>query len=211
MLALGVVVAVQAVMLHREGWRTVPGSVPDWFSAAGAVATVMALIVAWLVYRRDSKNRSRDEKSRDDEDRRRQAELITGWLDDHIDVGDEHGNYARLHLVNASQGVVYDVYVHVTSEPKDSVSVGLAAPEHREAWGFMHVLPPTTCDVTLRLPDVAERVIGLQIYFRDARSQRWVRDWLGMLRETEYDPREVVREDFWKVKAVGPNPHIQIL
>jgi hypothetical protein len=37
---LGVVGAVEAAMLHNQGWRAVPGMVPDWFAAVGAFATV---------------------------------------------------------------------------------------------------------------------------------------------------------------------------
>ena len=46
---LGVVVVVQATMLHTQGWRIALGTLPEWLSAVGGIATVGALVVAWLV------------------------------------------------------------------------------------------------------------------------------------------------------------------
>jgi hypothetical protein len=215
-LVLGGAVVVQAVMLHARDWRIVGGTVPDWLEALGGLATVAALAIAWLVYRRDARNRRNDETTRRKEDHRKQAELITGWLNDHIEMGltPDREHHVRLDLINASQGVVYDIFVRVIGEPADPFSVGGAAPEHREARGFLHVLPPRTCSVSMRMPDITERVMGLQIYFRDARNQRWMRDTSGMLQPSKGDPFPVVRDAFWRVKApplTHPNIAIQTL
>lgn len=78
--ALGVTVGVQAAMLHTRGWRVAWGTLPDWLAAGGGVATVGALVVAWLVYRHDIKSRRDDERQRVAVERRRQAELLSAWF-----------------------------------------------------------------------------------------------------------------------------------
>jgi hypothetical protein len=45
-LALGVVVGVQAAMLHAEGWRISIGSLPEYVAATGIVATAVSAVVA---------------------------------------------------------------------------------------------------------------------------------------------------------------------
>lgn len=150
---------------------------------------------------------------RRDQDRRIQAELVTGCLEDHIVAGVEPNieHLVRLDLINASRGVVYDVFLRVTGEPEDLVSVGGAARNHRETWAYMHVLAPRTCTVTLRIPEITARVMGLEIYFRDARNQRWRRDTAGMLQPAEGDPLEIKREAFWKVTSLPSQPPVQIV
>lgn len=59
-LALGAVVAVQAATLHRMGSRLLAGTLPEWLSALGSVATVGAVLVAWLAYRREVHARRAD-------------------------------------------------------------------------------------------------------------------------------------------------------
>lgn len=78
-LVLGVVVAVQAAMLHSQGWRVAWGTMPDWLSAFGGLATVGALVIAWLVYRHEVKSRRDDEYTRIETERRKQAENLTAW------------------------------------------------------------------------------------------------------------------------------------
>lgn len=127
---LGVGVIVQAVMLHVRGWRPQWGNVAEWFGAAGAIATVLALVVAWRVYQADKTARTDEDTRREDAEQRRQAELISGWFINYgsaklarpIPDGTQPGttwdpppaevvNHAHVGLINASQVVIYDVVV----------------------------------------------------------------------------------------------------
>jgi hypothetical protein len=213
---LATAVVVQAMMLYQQGWRVAWGTMPEWLAAFGGAATVGTLILAWLVYQRDKQHREADQRAFREEKRREQAELITAYLNDHIEVGLEPSleHYVRLDLFNASLGVVYDVFVRILAEPDDPISAGGAAPEHREARGYMHVLPPSKTSTTMRMPNITRRVMGLELYFRDARNQRWMRDTSGMLKSTNDDPFAIVRDAFWRVKAAPftkPRIEIQIL
>jgi hypothetical protein len=138
---LATAVVVQAMMLYQQGWRVAWGTMPEWLAAFGGAATVGTLILAWLVYQRDKQHREADQRAFREEKRREQAELITGYLNDHIEVGLEPSleHYVRLDLFNASLGVVYDVFVRILAEPDDPISAGGAAPEHREA--RLHACP----------------------------------------------------------------------
>lgn len=215
--ALFVVVVVQARMLLKAGWTVPVGNVAEWVAALGGFGTVGTLIVAWTAFRRDQAQRASDDKARQDDEERRQAELVTGWLEDHIEAGlgpDNRRHYVVLYLVNASHGVVYDVFVRVNGEPQDPVSVGGAAPEHREARGYLHALPPKTSKLMITMPDITHSVKGLEVYFRDARNRRWMRDSFGELKRSSGDPFPVVRDAFWSVKRAPltqPEIEIQVL
>jgi hypothetical protein len=82
-IALGVVVLVQAVMLHARGWRIALGTLPEWFSAFGTIAAIAAVLVATLGYRHEVRSRTQDEELRREAARRQQAELLSGWLINH--------------------------------------------------------------------------------------------------------------------------------
>ena len=118
------VAVVQFVMLHNQGWRVVPGTVPDWFSAVGASATVGALVVAWRVYRHDVASRREDRERQDLAERRRQAENITAWLGGQTAVkkevvqgqGPVLTTTVRVNISNASPSVIYDVIVVTTNQ-----------------------------------------------------------------------------------------------
>ena len=79
-LALLVVIAVQAAMLQMQGWRVQLGSLADWVQALGTVAAFGALIFAgreWKSNERDRTALERDrqiaEEERQTADRERQA------------------------------------------------------------------------------------------------------------------------------------------
>lgn len=56
-LVLGVVVVVQAVMLHTQGWRVQLGNVAEWVAALGTVVAIVAVLIAALGYRHDVRTR----------------------------------------------------------------------------------------------------------------------------------------------------------
>lgn len=144
------VVVVQAAMLHARGWRVAWGTMPDWFAGVGGLATIAALIVAWLVYRNDVKTRADDERQRAAIERRRQAGLLTAWFVDHgsarlgsaIVDGSRPGpvpgdaprpiiNVAEVGLINASQVVVYDLIVAAVCEPHSPLPIAYSPTDIR--------------------------------------------------------------------------------
>lgn len=119
-LALGVVVGVQAVMLHTQGWRVQLGNVAEWIAAIGTVVAIVAVLFAALGYRHDVRARVEDENQRITSERRQQSELLSGWFV-HFgsarygprieDAPAEIINVAQVGLINASQVVIYDLFV----------------------------------------------------------------------------------------------------
>ncbi|WP_133054444.1 hypothetical protein [Mycolicibacter algericus] len=71
-LMLGVVVAVQAAMLHARGWRIALGSVPEWLAAFGTFAAFGALLIAAREWRagQDERRSLEDERRAADAERR---------------------------------------------------------------------------------------------------------------------------------------------
>jgi hypothetical protein len=151
------------------------GTVANWFAAIG---TVSAFAAGVLVIRRDNKWRRRDEEQRQDETRRAQAELVTGWWD---------ADVAELELFNNSTGLVYRVVGVLDHELK---------PGHPRADNYMSdlyaigQLPPGTERVPLLPSYEASEVLSrsLSIRFSDAAGQHWIRGNKGELTQTDEDP-----------------------
>lgn len=125
--ALGVAVVVQAVMLHTQGWRVQLGNVAEWISAFGTAGAITAALYAALGYRHDVRTRAEDERQRIATERRQQAELLSGWFIHFGSVrpgpkiGDaprENINVTQVGLINASQVVVYDLFIVATCQWK---------------------------------------------------------------------------------------------
>lgn len=213
---LAIAVCVQAGMLYAQGSRVNWGTMPAWLSAVGTVVAIVAVLIAAYSYRHDVQVRVADEDRRSMAERGAQAELITGWIYEHAEIGLEPDVKHRVDvgLINASHGVVYDFFVRVRCEVADPASVGTAGPWHREAWGFVHVLAPGKWSVSLDLPKTAVKPLAVEIYFRDAKSVLWCRDANGVLKETRNPPIPFERPAFWRVEAasvLGPNAEIQVL
>ncbi|ORA08050.1 hypothetical protein BST14_25175 [Mycobacterium arosiense ATCC BAA-1401 = DSM 45069] len=118
-LVLAVVVGVQAVMLHTQGWRVQLGNVAEWVAALGTAVAIVAVLFAALGYRHDVRTRVEDEKQRAAVERRQQAELLSGWFVHYGSArqGPQMGNASpeiinvtQIGLINASQVVVYDLF-----------------------------------------------------------------------------------------------------
>jgi hypothetical protein len=214
---LGVVVTVQAVMLRAQGWRIVPGTVPDWFSAAGAVATVGALVVAWRVYRHDVDSRREDRGHRYLAERRQQAENITAWPGSQTAVereviagqGPVVTSTVQVNILNASPSVIYDVIVVTTNRHSGhpglinspigvSVAPNLANVRFEEfdwlpnrdrlARGRAQVVPPGRWRVSVKLAHPCVVAEEVHLFFRDHRGVYWWRDADGQLTELPAPP-----------------------
>ncbi|ABM13331.1 hypothetical protein [Mycolicibacterium vanbaalenii] len=117
---------MQAGMLHAN-WQLDMGNVPEWIAAFGTVAAIAAALVAALGYRHDVRSRAEDERQRRSAERRQQAELLSAWF---IHFGSvlqipqigenppRNLSHCQVGLINASQVVVYDVFVVAQCQQK---------------------------------------------------------------------------------------------
>jgi hypothetical protein len=166
-LIFGLITAIQAVELDRRHLEADWGSVPNWFGAIGAFATVAALAVAWLVFRHEVRIRREDQEARDEAMARQQTDLITAWVH-------ERGDHSVvIGISNASRGVVYDLSaVLVEGWHQDPGT------RHREA--YAPVVAPGSWK--LRVPHTSATPIrAVEPPFRDSRGVRWLRDESGVL------------------------------
>ncbi|WP_158019451.1 hypothetical protein [Mycolicibacter sinensis] len=204
-LVLGVVVVVQAAMLRCQGWGISWGTMPDWISAFGGLATVLALVVAWLVYRHEVRSRQEDELTRIEAERREQAENLTSWLAGQTSIereviqgeGPVVTHTVQVNILNASPSVFYDVVVVATCrhlagpalinvpaerrqrfEPKEWVQR-----RDRVARGRAQVVPPGAWRVSVKLAHQAVIAEQVHLFFRDHRGIYWWRDADGQLSE----------------------------
>lgn len=158
------------------------GDVATWFAG---IFTMLAVAVAVVVYVAGERSRRKNE-------RRSQAELVSGWvpyvsskksvIGDQSDDGYRHENTepvllttVDIALVNNSHGVVYGVTVVLSSEDYDPgveyVEVGNVGPG---MWQARIPLPPN-----YELPDAA-----ISLYFSDQREVTWLRNPNGTLVES---------------------------
>lgn len=110
---------IQAGMLNAK-WKLDLGNVPDWIAAFGTVVAIVAVLFAALGYRHDVRTRADDERQRRTTERRQQAELLSAWFV-HFGsarLGPKIGsappeliNVTQVGLINASQVVIYDLFV----------------------------------------------------------------------------------------------------
>lgn len=174
-LLLAVVVITQAAALHSHGWGPALGTIPESVAAVGTVGALWVAILGWrydVNYRRDAELRA-------------QADLLTAWIE-----GTPQDDAAvSIGLINASNGVVYDVEVgidleteYARFESRDPTNPH-PPPAQLTSRGYLPVLAPGHW--TIRL----ERQRGtfvfpskrLDLYFRDQRGTGWTRDHRGYL------------------------------
>lgn len=204
-------------MLYAQGWRAAWGTVPDWLGAAGAIATVLALVVAWNVYRHNVNAHREDRDRQDYAERRKQAENITAWLGSYTAV--EHEVIAgegpvvistvQVNILNASPSVIYDVIVVTTNRHSGHpgvinsptgirVAPNLAKIRFEEfdwvprrdrlARGRAQVVPPGPWRVSVKLTHAALVADGVHLFFRDHRGVYWWRAADGQLTEQPAPP-----------------------
>ena len=197
---LVVVVVVQAFMLRSDGWTVPLGNVAEWLGAIGGIATVGALVVAWLVYRQDVNARREDIIHRQDAERRQQAEMVTAWI---VGVGTDTNAtipYVDVALNNDSKGVVYDIRVLVRFHPTQALShfevpeLGLVP---SEGGAYFPELPPGTWVIAVPSPEPPAFPGGVEIYFRDQRTVAWRRGVDGYLVGDATPPFRTQMPEFW--------------
>ncbi|MGB7872197.1 MAG: hypothetical protein WBM01_28690 [Mycobacterium sp.] len=195
---LGVVVVVQAVMLRARGWRIAWGSLPDWLVAGGGLATVGALVVALLVYRRDVNI-----------ERRQQAESILAWTGDQRNIyreiiqgqGPVMTSTVGVNILNASKVVIYDLALivlgahapwptlaNVGDKNIAQVHEGWEQRRDRLAAGRAQVVPPGRWNVRVKLATPSVIAEEVHLFFRDHQGVYWWRNPEGQVVEHPAPP-----------------------
>ena len=204
-LVLGVVVGIPAAMLGSQGWGISWGTLPDWISAFGGLATILALVVAWLLYRHEVKSRQEDERNRTQTERRRQAENLTSWLGSQTAIerevvrgeGPVITSSVQVNILNASPSVIYDVIVvttcrHLAGPALINVPAERSLRFKPKEWvqrrdpvarGRAQVVPPGAWRVSMKLAHQAVIAEHVHLFFRDHRGVYWWRDAYGQLSE----------------------------
>jgi hypothetical protein len=130
------------------------GTVPEWFEAIG---TTLAFFVAFVVLLLDVRERHR-----------RQAGQIAAWLE-------RGGSEVTLHVINASDAVVYNVQVtpQLLHRVYDEIRYPLIGPGKDET------------PLTIKLPgnqQISNDYLGVQMLFTDSTGRRWKRLRSGRLK-----------------------------
>jgi hypothetical protein len=145
------------------------GNVAEWAAALGTIAAFGATV---LLLRQEVEARGRDVAERE----RRQAALVSCWLDDAwSEVNVEF--YRAVFVKNASDEPIY--HVQVLQEPGQRGEFllahwGVIGPRKEETWHW----DPNTEDV----PTDPVPVLS----FVDSAGQQWERDWRGRLHRVPF-------------------------
>ncbi|WP_457095185.1 hypothetical protein [Mycobacteroides abscessus] len=181
-----VIAVVQTVKLNQRHFDMDWGDVPTWLASFG---TVTALFVALWALRNEVAQRRADEVNRIDKENKRQAELISVWIDGPLRSeespfgGPDYGYGVMLGLVNASPGVVYHLQIDVEwirlPHWQDPEPDPLQQSPH--TLGYVATLPPGTYRVPFPMnPDIPNpdqlTPESVRIWFIDERSQHWGRE-----------------------------------
>lgn len=191
LIVITVLVAVTVIQAYavRRTYTTVNwGSVAEGIGAAvgliAAVGTVAAVWVAVIGWRSEVKHRRDEESDRNEERRRSQAELIGAW----VDTVSHEMAIMTVGIINASEGVVYDLLVHVDLETE--IAQDPRVRRHPDvtigpfpARAHVPVVPPGHWQVTFRIAGTQDPLVAtvLDVYFRDQRQLSWTRDIKGQL------------------------------
>lgn len=148
------------------------GNLAEW---SGAVATFLAVVVAFVVAFRDGILRKRSEKQQ-------QAKLISAWP---VHFG-LRGNKDLVYISNASLQPIYDVFI--------SYGVAYGAGESyfkgaTEQTGILRVPPGEYFAKAPKNQGGGMHIqLGISISFRDINGLYWRRDAQGKLSQTNADP-----------------------
>lgn len=175
---LGAVVAVQAVMLHTQGWRIQLGTLPDWISSVATSGGFLAAVGAVLYAARQWRSTQSERRTREGD----QARLIVIQPNDSDNIHDE-----SVVVRNHSSAPIYDVMVFTMSryfrpaaEPHvDVVRFLDDIADQTEAYAA--VLPPGSTTVPALDVNPVDReehagsISFVAVTFTDAHSRRWWR------------------------------------
>jgi hypothetical protein len=168
------------------------GDLATWASAA---ATFLAVVAAlWLA--------RRDDRRRHGEDRRRQAEAISGWIASlQMVSADGTQRLLPIEIQNASDRLAYRVVVSLVRDPRslkgekprdDDLPRRPQSDDVGEAYrfrAFVGELPPGRTSVTIEYPGGGMHIRwALELCFRDSAGRSWLRTSAGSVIEIKEDP-----------------------
>jgi hypothetical protein len=159
------------------------GDYPTWLAAIG---TILAVVVALGLASRESRDRRRA-------DERRQAELITAWLETVGDATTAGLVMPVVAIVNGSQQLAYRVIaslVPVRGAISDNFRevIGRQPGEFR---AFKGELPLGRTNIEIRHPGGGMHIrFAIEIAFCDAAGRSWVRTAQGELKRIRGEPAD---------------------
>jgi arabinogalactan oligomer / maltooligosaccharide transport system substrate-binding protein len=176
------------------------GDLPTWVSAVASMCALIfaaiAAVAAIRVYKIESardKIAAEETRRRDEQVRRGQAVLVSGWWG-----SDPHAGKPRpgAFIRNASDAPVYRVAISVLDPvtPESSVTLAVPVVPPAAAPGFYPVAR------TPQAPTAAEEEHRVEVSFTDAAGLRWIRDQWGRLSEVE--PELWMWADFQRADAL---------
>jgi len=176
------------------------GDVPTWISALASIAALSfaaaATVVAVRVYKIESRRdrvAAAEARRRDEEARRSQAVLVSGWWGSDPGVSAQKaGAFVR----NASDAPVYNVTIAVLDPviPDSVATLSVPVIPPADAPGFYQVAGNSQ---VLDTDDGEHRV---ELSFTDAAGMRWIRDQRGRLSEVK--PELWMWADFQRADAL---------
>jgi hypothetical protein len=143
----------------------------DWVTAVGTAGATLLAAIAIAMQVRDRRRSAED-------DRRRQAGLVSAWISKDTGLAVAAASTVQVHVRNGSDELVYGVWLHPT-DPKrlNPVDIGIVDPRsERTLMADASVGDPWT--------------IPFELEFVDARGRHWRRYPDGRLDEIRMKPRE---------------------
>jgi hypothetical protein len=169
----------------------------DWINAAGevgsAIGTIGAVGVALWLSGRDARRRGREEQFR-------QAEQITGWLENPqppVRPGDPYSTsdpHLTLVMRNASAQLAYEVVASLVAiqGAYRRTAVGEPIGGETDYRCFVGYLPPGEHRYKMSYGGHGMHLrFGVELTFRDAAGRCWLRLGEGQLKQIEQGPLEI--------------------
>lgn len=182
-LGLAVVVAFQAAMLHTRGWRVPLGTMPEWLSGVGALATFGAVWVAVQQLRIGQKERKSLETERQALAATREAERRDHEMSQARLIIAEIAPARDFVVKNHSAAPIFDLIIHAESPLDPRVRVFVRdANQNLFGSNRQPVLAPGESSAGLHLQNSPSNLpirgpvtehVGFT--FTDARGARWRR------------------------------------
>jgi hypothetical protein len=159
------------------------GDYPAWLAAIG---TIVAVVVALGLAGRESRQRRH-------EDERRQAELITAWLETVGDMTTAGLVMPVVAIVNGSQQLAYRVIASLVPV-RGAITEDFREVSGAGAWEFRVFkgeLPLGRTNLEIKQPGGGMHIrFAVELAFRDAAGRSWVRTTQGELKRIRSEPAD---------------------
>jgi hypothetical protein len=168
-------------------------AVTDWIAAVGQLASAFATTAAIIVALRIA---GRDNQRQLDAQTRHQAEQVTAWLTwerQNPTPSDQTPYLIPAVIQNASQQVIYDTIAHLVSVQGSFRRTAIGdKPERPNLRVLAGQVPPGTHQFDLGFLGRGMHLrFGVELAFRDAAGQCWLRRGNGRLEQIDKTPLEL--------------------